>query len=107
MTHKNTVVPLTMNDATLRRRIAELSLDSSKVFLAVHAKVRMEERGISSRQIFECLKRGHMTDHAWQEERGGWRCTLRHRSAGDMVAVGVSLRRRESGDYIAVITVFP
>lgn len=99
-------VPLRMNDATMVRIIRKLAQDSCNVFVTLHAKKRMRQRRITLTQVLTCLRKGFISEGAHQDINGAWKCTLQHRWAGDEVSVAAALHRDESGDWIAVVTVF-
>jgi hypothetical protein len=48
---------MTMNDHSLKRKIAELAADSSRVIVLPHAKQRMKKRRILLTQVLHCLPR--------------------------------------------------
>lgn len=95
-----------MNDATLRRLIAETAADSRKVVLLSHARTRMAERFITLRQVIDCLLHGVVSEPAHMNIKGNWQCTLMRRNAGDEVCVVAALEQNGNGDWVAVITVF-
>lgn len=99
-------IPLKMSDAAMLRVIRRLAEDSANVFFRPHAKKRMRERRINSTQVYECLRRGGISEPVHQDIDGSWKCTLLHRWAGDEVSVVAALHRDDDGNWIAVVTVF-
>jgi len=100
------VIPIPMNDQRLRRRIAELAADSSRVIVSVHAKKRMRERRISLSQVLEVLLKGKVCEPAHQDlSTGDWRCTLECRVAGDCLRIGCAVRETADGTFAIVVTV--
>jgi hypothetical protein len=99
-------IPLKLNDDTLQRLIREAAADTARVFLTPHVRKRMKERKIASTQIYECLRRGHVSEPAHVNIYGNWQCTLTWRHAGDDVSVAAVLERDENGDWIAVVTTY-
>ena len=69
-------LPLAMNDASLKRRIAQIATDSSRVVVLPHAKKRMRKRNTLLTQILHCLRRGNVVEPAHQDIYGCWKCTL-------------------------------
>jgi hypothetical protein len=100
------VVPLLfMNDATLRRRIARVAADSSRVFVTPHAKSRMKQRGVLRTQLQRVLQNGNIVESAHRNVRGNWQCTLEAIDAGDRIRTAVALEHHPSGELVIVITV--
>lgn len=99
-------IPLPINDANMLRIVRELSQNSDNVFIEPHAKQRMKQRGIALNQVMACLRKGAIDEPAHENIRGNWNCTLRHQHAGDLVRVTAAIEKDESGDWIAVVTVF-
>jgi hypothetical protein len=96
---------LAMNDFSLKRKIAEVAADSSRVIVLPHAKRRMRSRHILLTQVLQCLRHGNVVEPAHQDIKGCWKCTLEILSSGDLVRVAAALDRDESGEMILVITV--
>ena len=99
-------VALPINDANMLRIIRELARDTANVFIEPHAKKRMRERNITATQVYACLRNGVIDEPAHENIRGNWKCTLRHQHAGDRVRLAAAIEKDESGDWIAVVTVF-
>lgn len=99
-------VALPINDANMLRIIRELAKDTVNVFIEPHAKKRMKQRSITPTQIYACLRKGVIDEPAHENIRGNWKCTLRHQHAGDLVRLAAAIEKDESGDWIAVVTVF-
>jgi hypothetical protein len=99
-------VALPINDANMLRIIRELAQDTVNVFFEPHAKKRMKQRGITTTQVYACLRKGVIDEPAHENIRGNWKCTLRHQHAGDLVRLAAAIEKDESGDWIAVVTVF-
>jgi len=99
-------IPFKMNDANMLRIIRHLAQDTGNVYIKSHAKKRMRQRQITLSQVYACLRKGAIAEPAHTTIRGAWKCTLQHRHAGDEVNVVAVLEKDESGDWIAVVTVF-
>lgn len=93
-----------MNDATLRRRIAEASADSSRMILTSHAVGQMLKRKILPTQVLQVLRKGYVVEHAHRNIKGNWQCTLEALIAGDAIRVAAALLVEPSGDSVIVIT---
>ena len=92
-----------MTDEGLRRQIAELAADSSRVVVTEgHAKPRMVERKVTLPQVLEVLRHGAVHEPAHQDLRtGDWRCTLQRRVAGDLLRVACAVHEGK----VIVVTV--
>jgi len=99
------VLPFEMNDENLRKRIAQLSLDSSRVFITGHAKQQMRARNVSRRQVDDVLEKGYVVEPAHRNIHGNWQCTLEYLTSGDLVRVVAVLEADSSGESVIVITV--
>ena len=99
-------VALPINDVNMLRIIRELAKDTGNVFIEPHAKKRMKQRSITPTQVYACLRKGVIDEPAHENIRGNWKCTLRHQHAGDLVRLAAAIEKDESGDWIAVVTVF-
>lgn len=98
--------PIPLNDANMLRIIRELAQEPANVFVKKHARMRMKERSITLAQVVTCLRRGSIDEQAHESIGGDWRCTLRYQQAGDLVRVAAAIEKDESGQWIAVVTVF-
>ena len=104
------VLPLAMNDETLRRRIsaiASASLQSAapRVVLLPHAKQQMRKRNVLLTQVYQTLIRGVVVEPAHRDIKGCWKCTLSHLTAGERVKVAAALCLADDGEIVVVITV--
>lgn len=93
-----------MNDDTLRRRIAQLVADSSKMVLSLHAKNQMRRRKVLPTQVLHVLRKGYIVEHAHRNTKGNWQCTLEGLVAGDRIKVAAALVG-DSSASVVVITV--
>ena len=66
------------------------------VSLSIHAKERMEQRGINMKQVLTCLAKGRITEHPVLANKsgnsGGYDITVEKLTAGDYLRVGVCLK---------------
>jgi len=99
------VIALAMNDASLKRKIAEIASDSSRVVVTKHAKKRMRERHVLLTQVLHCLLRGNVVQPAHQDITGCWKCTLEVLASGDLIRVVAAVDKNEEGELVVVITV--
>lgn len=99
------VLPFEMNDQTLRRRIAQVVSNSERMLPSPHALARMRERKISPTQVLKVLRTGYVVEHAHQNIKGNWQCTLEGLVAGDLIRVAAALVGEPTGEWVVVITV--
>jgi hypothetical protein len=94
-----------MNDVSLKRKIAQLAADSSRVVILPHARRRMRQRHILLTQVLHCLRSGNVIEPAHLDIKGCWKCTLEASISGDLVKVAAALDKDETGELVLVITV--
>jgi hypothetical protein len=99
-------IPLTLNDGNMLRLVREIAQDTANVFIEPHAKKQMKRRHITRTQVYACLRAGSIDEHAHENIRGNWKCTLRHHHAGELVRVVAAIEKDPDGNWIAVVTVF-
>lgn len=99
------VLRFEMNDASLKRKIAEIAADSSRVVILPHAKKRMRQRHVLITQVLYVLRRGYVVEPAHLDIHGCWKCTLECLAAGDRIKVAAAIDKNEQGELVVVITV--
>lgn len=99
------ILKLAMNDVSLRRKIAQIAANSSRVVVTPHARTRMRKRRILLTQVLHCLRKGSVIEPAHQDINGCWKCTLESHVSGDVVKVAAAIDRDASGELVVVITV--
>jgi hypothetical protein len=93
-----------MNDALLRRRIAEVATDSSRMILTSHASMQMRKRRIVPTQVLHVLRKGYVVEHSHRNIKGNWQCTLEALVAGDAIRVAAALVTEPAAEWVVVIT---
>ncbi len=94
-----------MNDQNLRKKIAEVVADSSRMILSPHAKKQMLRRKVIPTQALHVLRRGYVVESAHRNIKGNWQCTLEAHIAGDTIRVAAALLTDSSEELVVVITV--
>jgi uncharacterized protein DUF4258 len=94
-----------MTDQILRRGIARVAVDSSRVLFSRHARMRMQTRKVTTTQVLRALRLGYVVEPAHRNIRGNWQCTLEARLAGDRVRVAAALLTDTDGEWVMVVTV--
>lgn len=94
-----------LTDAGFLKRLCTIAKDSHRVVMTRHARQRMKQRRINSRQVMEGLLKGWIYEAAHQTIHGDWKATLEHQYAGDLVRVAVAIEKQEDGDLAVVVTV--
>lgn len=97
-------LPLALNDANYLSKMRAV-LTSRPLFLTDHAKVRMKERKVSSKQIHDCVAKGAIEEPAHINVRGHWSATVGYFTGGDHVKVVTAITQDDKGEFIVVITV--
>ena len=79
---------------------------SGRFFFTEHAEMRLIERDITRRQVFNVVRSGKLIeDPVWDtENERGWKCRYNWITAGASVTVVVKLVERNDGHYDLVIT---
>lgn len=65
----------------------------------------MLERKVTLSQVLTVLRDGIIFEHAHQNIRGHWKCTLSRVVAGDDLKVACALEQSATGELVVVITV--
>ena len=94
-----------LSDAGFLKKLRVIATDSNRVVLTKHAKLRIKQRRINDRQVFECLRKGRIVEPAHLTIQGDWKATLEHQYAGDVVRVAVAIERQDDGELAVVATV--
>jgi len=97
-------LPLVLNDANYLSKMRTV-LASRPLFLTDHAKVRMKERKVSSKQIHDCVAKGAIEEPAHINVHGHWSATVGYFTGGDYVKVVTAINQNDKGEFIVVITV--
>lgn len=100
------VIPLRLNDANALRLVRMLAVESANVYMTAYAKLRMQQRKITLKQVLCCLSSGFIYESVHLDIKGDWKLTMRHSIAGDEVIIAVAIKQGNQGRMIAVITVF-
>jgi hypothetical protein len=82
------------------QRVRALAANSANVFIVVHARKRMAERGHTDGDVLQCLRRGIIDEGPFFNARNNWQATLRRTHAGQEIKVVAALEAR-----VIVITV--
>lgn len=97
-------LPLVLNDANFLEKLRAISKSQSP-FLTDHAKARMRERRVSSKQVYECIAKGTIEEPAHLTKYGEWAATIGYFTGGDYIKVAAALSSNDKGEMIIVITV--
>src|SRR5579863_2069664 len=83
-------------------RTQELAKNSENVWMDnPHVQLRMRERSVTSRQIFDVLRNGKGIDGPTLDKYGDWRIKLKRFSAGRVVQVVVVVKMQ----HLEIVTV--
>lgn len=101
-------LPRTLSREDAAEKVRELVAEGGRVVWRPHALERMEERDITSTQIYNVLRRGEVVeDPKWSNKFDNWEIGFQDISAGDLLTVRVALDVEQlMGDVVLVITAF-
>ncbi len=80
--------------------IRELAADSGNVIILRHCRERMEQRGITIRQILQCLRKGTIQEGPFLNDHCSWQVTMARHAAGDEISCVVAIE----GNLIVITT---
>lgn len=96
-----------MNKSIARNVIKACSEDSARVRVTEHAFQKMKERGITLKQVLNCLKSGNISEGPYQEAgKETWKCNVDGISAGQFIRVVVAIDMRVTPEQSIVVTAF-
>lgn len=79
--------------------------DTERVEILDHALDRMQQRDITTRQVFRTLIDAELLGVTWDSDNEkGWRCKLRYMTAGIAVVVVAKLIERDESTCLVVTT---
>jgi len=92
-------------DQEIRRLATGLS---GRFYFTAHAEMRLLERDITKRQVFNVVRNGNLVgDPVWDiDKECGWKCRYNWITAGASVTAVVKLVERSDGHCDLVITTF-
>lgn len=76
-------IPFEMNETLALHRVRELAADTAKIVITNHCKDRQRERGITRRQVEQCLIKGTITEGPSRTPHGDWKLSLFRHAAGE------------------------
>ena len=105
LTHANGL-PRRLTDDEARDMVRELAGMGGRIAYTAHARLRMQERDVSSEQVLNVLPRGQVVESArWLTDRECWHLSLRALTAGDEVTVACAIEvERLMGQVVAIVT---
>ena len=86
--------PVRLSKAEAAAVIKEIVQDADRVVPVGHGRRRTRERGISIMQAVKVARAGYIDGDPWRDEHGNWRVTMRGRSAGEEITVGLAIEWR-------------
>ncbi|ADE13786.1 conserved hypothetical protein [Nitrosococcus halophilus Nc 4] len=106
MSNKNKIAQLQLSDKRAREIIREAVLDTSRIQWSKHARKRMRERRITTRQVLDVLSKGKIIEGPVRGTTGDWECTLERFVAGDNVVVVVAIETDSAGQPVIIVTTY-
>jgi hypothetical protein len=83
--------------------VREIASRKKGVALVGHARTRMEQRGITRRQVASCLQKGVITEGPFLNNHGNWQVNVSRLAAGEQITCVVAI---EWGRRLIVISAF-
>jgi len=94
--------PERLTRADAQRLVRELATDSSNVGLTKHCREEsMPDRGITLRQVLDCLRMGVITEGPALDVHGNWKMDIYRRTDNLLCAVAIEWKTR-----VIVITTY-
>jgi hypothetical protein len=85
----------------VERHVHQLAIAGKLEFAHPHFQTRLQERGVSIRQVLETLRHGSLVDGPKKDNWGDWRVKMQRRVAGRRVQVVVAVKP----DILDLVTV--
>ena len=110
MAHRQgrSVIGFGLDRCSVKRVAARLAEeDSSRIRLSRHARQRMQERGVTIRQVLDVLKSKHsyVTEGPAGTATGSWKFNLMGFSAGEALELVLDMRGLEPELSVLLVTV--
>ncbi len=105
MKDQNVIKILKLSNNEAETLIKGISQDSSKVVLTTHVRERMCERGVTLKQILQCLSRFRIVEEPHRTPKGNWKLTIEAQSMDDWLKIVLCLDNASDGNYIVIVTV--
>lgn len=103
-----TTVSFPLQEKITRKIVQDLALNAShKIRFGSHAKQRMIERGVSTKQVMTVLQdnASRFTEKPHLTPNASWKFNLQGFAAGEIIEVVVDLKNVESDPNAFVVTV--
>ncbi len=97
-----------LSSSSARTLIMDLANHHShRIRFSRHVRERMQQRGVSNRQIFQVLrsKSSRFTEPPHPTASGSWKFNLLGRAAGDWIEVVIDLKRHDHDPSAYLVTV--
>jgi uncharacterized protein DUF4258 len=105
MIKNNVIELLRLTNEQAERYVKDIARDSGGVILSRHALMRMDERGITRKQVLGCLSRFRIVEDPCRTPKGNWKLTIEAQSMDDFIRIPICLENQGNGNFIIVITV--
>ena len=105
---KAKVIPFPTGSQWVVERVHAVAEHTDQILLTDHARERMRERDITSRQVLETLRHGKRVGLP-QREEGEWKISLKKNHAGrwiHVVAIMIVPTMEDEKDELRVVTVW-
>lgn len=99
-------LPISVDQLTeLVNRKAVEKIDD--ILITKHCELRMEERGVTRREIWTCLRRGNVcSDPGFNPDYGSWEFKFQEPAPRNIVCVVLAVQFDEAGEALFALTVY-
>lgn len=81
--------------------------NADDILITKHCELRMDERGITRREIWTCLRRGCVcSDPTFNAEKRSWEFKFQEPAPRDIICVVLAVQFDESGEALFVLTAY-
>jgi len=100
-----TTLPLSKEE--LGALVNKLALHADNILITKHCELRMEERGITRREAWTCLRRGSVASQpSYNPDFGTWEFRFQEPPPRDIVCVVVAVQLDPQSNTIYALTVY-
>ena len=98
---------LSLSDLTCEQANTIINnIPDNRVFLTVHARERMEERRITTKQVLYSVRNGRYVEEPFRATNGNWKMTKEASNSGDVINAVFAIDTNSDGDHILVMTTY-
>jgi Domain of unknown function (DUF4258) len=100
------IIPIQLSDKAALGIARECAKYTSRVMFCGHALQQMKKRGITAKQVKDCLLKGRVYEPVHRDIKGDWRMTIEHQMSCLTIRVAIAIKYNGNGEKIIVVTAF-